>query len=153
MIVHERWMREALVLAKTAADEGETPVGAVVVKDGECIARGRNQCEAAQNPLMHAEMIALRGAMEKLKAKRLAGCTLYVTMEPCPMCAGAILLARPDQVVFGAYDARAGCLGSVYRLTEDRALSMGMVKGHGGVLAEECAALLEAFFSKRRKDK
>lgn len=147
---HEKWMRRALTLAESAAEQGEIPVGAIVVRDGAAIAEAANAREACADWAAHAEMLAMRRAAEAIGARRLTGCILYVTLEPCPMCAGAILLARPDAVVFGAFDARAGCCGSVYRLTEDAALGLGCVPAHGGVLEEECARLLQHFFKQRR---
>lgn len=148
---HERWMRLALAEAEAALAAGDVPVGAVVVRGGEVIARAGNRREARHDPTGHAELLALRQAAGALGARRLFGCTLYVTLEPCPMCAGVILLARPDAVVFGAHDARSGCCGSVYRITEDERLGMGVVPAYGGVLAEECAALLADFFKNRRE--
>lgn len=145
-------MREALKEAKQAAAFSEVPVGAVVVKDGQIISRAGNRCETMNDPLAHAETLALREALQKLSRKRLSGCTLYVTLEPCPMCAGAIALARPDAVFFGADDPKGGCCGSVYRLTEDPALPFKRVPAYGGILARECAALLSDFFQKRRGD-
>jgi len=148
--LHEKWMRLALAQAAVAGYQGEVPVGAAVVYAGEAIAAAGNRCESAKDPTAHAEMLALRAAAEALGRRRLTGCTLYVTLEPCPMCAGAIALMRPDAVVFGSWDSRSGCCGSVYRLTEDPALGLGIVPGHGGILAEECAALLSRFFTDRR---
>lgn len=148
---HERWMQEALSEAVRAAEAGDVPVGAVMVRGGEIIARAGNRREVDGDPTAHAEMLVLRAAARVLGTRRLAGCTLYVTLEPCPMCAGAIALSRPDAVVFGAQDARAGCCGSVYRLTEDTRLGLGTVPAYGGVLASQCAAVLEAFFEGRRK--
>ncbi|MCL1796201.1 MAG: nucleoside deaminase [Clostridia bacterium] len=147
---HERWMREALSLARTARDAGEVPVGTVIVKEGLKVAEAYNMRESLRDPTAHAEMLALRGAAKNLGARRLKGCTIYVTLEPCPMCAGAILLARPDTLVFGAYDIHSGCCGSVYRLTEDAALRLGGVPAHGGVLESECASMLQDFFKQRR---
>lgn len=147
---HERWMREALAEAQAAADAGDTPVGAVLVRDDTLIARAGNRREALGDPTAHAEMLVLREGAAKLGTRRLSGCTLYVTLEPCPMCAGAVALARPDAVIFGAHDTRFGCCGSVYRLTEDERLGLGAVPAHGGILAAECAAILEAFFRKAR---
>ena len=150
-MVHEHYMREALKAAKEAAERSEIPVGAVVVKDGQIIAAAGNRRETWRDPTAHAEMIALREAARALSTWRLSGCTLYVTLEPCPMCVGAIALARPDAVIFGADDPKSGCCGSVYRLTEDPALHLGAVPAFGGVLAEECAALLIEFFQKKEK--
>ena len=147
---HEGWMRMALAEAERAGARGEIPVGAVVVFEGAPVAMAGNVREATKDPTAHAEMVALRAAAAALGRRRLTGCSLYVTLEPCPMCAGAIALARPDAVYFGARDSRAGCCGSVYRLTEDPALGLGMVPCHGGVLAEACAEVLGRFFAKRR---
>lgn len=147
---HEAWMRLALEAARLAGEAGDVPVGAVVVRQGEVIATAGNRREALGDPTAHAEMLILRQAAEVLGTRRLAGCTLYVTLEPCPMCAGAIALARPDAVVFGAHDGRMGCCGSVYRLTEDPALGLGAVPTHGGILAADCAKILEDFFIRKR---
>lgn len=149
-MIHEEWMRMALDAARDAAALGEVPVGAVIARDGALLARAGNRRETQKDPTAHAEILALREAAAALGDWRLRGCTLYVTLEPCPMCAGAIALARPDAVVFGARDARSGCCGSVYRLTEDARLGLGAVPALGGVLAEACAALLDSFFSHRR---
>lgn len=149
-MTHERWMRAALEQAEAARRAGEVPVGAVVVLGGGIIAAAGNRREADGDPTAHAEVLAIRAAARACGQRRLHGCTLYVTLEPCPMCAGAIALARPDAVVFGASDPRAGCCGSVYRLTEDAALGLGSTPAHGGVLAAECTALLDAFFAQRR---
>lgn len=148
--VHEGWMRLALEQAALAAAWGDVPVGAVLVRGGGVIARAGNRREADGDPTAHAELLALREGARQLGARRLSGCTLYVTLEPCPMCAGAIALARPDAVYFGAHDARFGCCGSVYRLTEDARLGLGSVPAHGGILAGPCADILDAFFSERR---
>lgn len=149
-MIHETWMRIALEEAKIAGARGDIPVGAVIVRNGEAIAQAGNRREADNDPTAHAEMLVLREASAKLGTRRLTGTTLYVTLEPCPMCAGAIVLARPDAVIFGAHDTRTGCCGSIYRLTEDARLGLGTVPAHGGVLAGECAALLENFFRSRR---
>ena len=145
----KEFMCEALVLAKQAAQEGEVPVGAVVVKDGNVIATGRNRREGAHNALAHAEMEALNGACAALGGWRLSGCTLYVTLEPCPMCAGAIINARVDRVVYGADDPKAGSCGSMTNL-------FALPYNHSpqlerGVLEEECAAVLKEFFKDLRK--
>lgn len=146
---HEAYMREALRLAREAAAEGEVPVGCVVVKDGEIIGSGRNRREELQRTSSHAEMEAIAQANEALKSWRLDGCTLYVTLEPCPMCAGAILNARVGRVWFGAYDAERGCCGSVYRLTEDPAFN-AFVPATGGVLEAECAGVIGEFLRAHR---
>ena len=137
--------------AQKAAELSEIPVGAVIVKNGQIIAAAGNRRETWRDPTAHAEMIVLREAARALSTRRLSGCALYVTLEPCPMCAGAIALARPDAVFFGADDPKSGCCGSVYRLTEDPALHLGAVPAYGGILAEECAALISDFFQRRRR--
>ena len=145
----ERMMRLALSEAEKARAEGEIPVGAVVVRGEEVIARAHNTRERACDPAGHAEINALRQAAKALGGWRLNGCTLYVTLEPCGMCACAIGQAHLDRVVFGAYDAQAGCCGSVYRLTEDPAFN-AFVPATGGVLEEECAALINGFLKEHR---
>ncbi|MDR1569556.1 MAG: nucleoside deaminase [Oscillospiraceae bacterium] len=146
----ESYMRAALAEADRAAALGEIPVGAVVIRGGSIIARAHNRCRIDCDPTAHAEIIALREAARARGDWRLAGCALYVTLEPCPMCAGAIALARLDEVWYGAPDTRQGCCGSVYRITEDRALGV-FVPANGGLLADECAARLSAFMSAVRK--
>ncbi len=143
-------MRLALEVAREAGAHGDVPVGAVIARNGQVVATAGNGRELDTDPTAHAEMLVLREAARTLGTRRLTGCTLYVTLEPCPMCAGAILLARPDAVIFGALDPRAGCCGSVYRLTEDVRLGLGQIPAHGGVLAEECGALLTEFFARKR---
>lgn len=150
MIGHEGFMRLALEAASEAAALGEIPVGAVVVRGGEVLARAGNRRETLADPTAHAELLALRGAAQALGDWRLTGCTLYVTLEPCPMCAGAIALARLDAVWYGASDPRMGCCGSVYRLTEDPAFA-GRTQANGGLLSAECAALITRFFQDRRE--
>ena len=146
MLKAEEYMREAL--REAAADEGEVPVGAVIVRDGRIIARAHNERQAGR-PFAHAEMLAMQRACDALGARRLRGCTLYVTLEPCPLCAGGLILSEIDGCVFGAFDPRQGCCGSVYDLPEDPAFSH-RVQCAGGVLEEECAALLRAFFQRKR---
>lgn len=151
MSEHERLMRIALEEAARAADEGETPVGAVLVRGGEMIARTRNARERLCDPTAHAEILALREGARVLGKRRLSDCTLYVTLEPCPMCAGAMVLACLERCVFGASDPRQGCCESVYALPSDPAFNW-RVSCVGGVLAAESQALLQAFFAQRRKD-
>ena len=146
---HEDYMREALSLAREAAQEGEVPVGCVIVKDGEIIGRGRNRREELQRTSSHAEMEAIAQANERLRSWRLAGCTLYVTLEPCPMCAGAMVMSQLSACVYGAADARQGCCGSVYDLPGDAALS-GVTAWRAGVLADECTEVMRGFFAKKR---
>ena len=142
-------MALALEEARKALEEGEIPVGAVVARGGAVIARAHNTRERALDPTGHAEMNALRLAAQEIGGWRLTGCTLYVTLEPCCMCAGAIGQARPDRVIFGAYDAQAGCCGSVYRLTEEPAFAW-YVPADGGLMAEACAALIRDALKPRR---
>lgn len=145
-----RLMREALAEARAALGTGDVPVGAVVVgRDGEVLARGRNAREATGDPTAHAEVLALRAAAERLGRWRLDGCTLVVTLEPCAMCAGAVVLARVPRLVLGAWDPKAGACGSVHDLVRDRRLNH-RVEVVGGVLEDECGALLREFFAGRR---
>ena len=141
----ETFMLLALEEARLALAEGETPVGCVIVRDGRIIARGHNRRHNDHDPTAHAEILAIRRAASVLGNWRLSGCTLYVTLEPCPMCAGAILMARLSRLVFGASDPAQGCAGSVYRIPEDPAFSH-FCPVDGGVLQEECAALISDFF-------
>ena len=143
-------MAEALEEARLAAEKGEVPIGAVVVRDNRIIARSHNEREASGDPLGHAEMVALRLAGEALGRWRLDGTTLYVTLEPCPMCAGAIMQSRVSTVVYGTPDPRAGCCGSLYNLIEDRRFPT-RCKVVSGVLGAECARILQDFFLVRRK--
>ena len=142
------YMQQALELAKRGADLGEVPVGALVVKDGQVIARAHNERELLPDATAHAEVLAIRRACAALGTNRLSGCTLYVTLEPCPMCAGALVNARIDRVVFGAYDARGGACGSMLRIQKYPLYFMPAFEG--GVMAEECAAVLTEFFAKKR---
>ena len=148
---HETFMREALRLARLAAEEGEVPVGAVIVRDGAVIAAGRNRREMGKNALAHAELEAIDAACRALGGWRLSGCDLYVTLEPCPMCAGAVINARIGRVIYGARDPKAGSCGS---LTDLFALPYNHRPGLiSGVLEDECAALLRDFFrALRRRD-
>ena len=143
------FMRLALAEAQQAAKEGEVPVGAVIVCRGEVIAAAHNQREMLRDPTAHAEMIALTQAAESLGAWRLEGCTLYVTLEPCPMCAGAIIQARVPKIVYGAADPKAGAVESLYQLLEDARLNH-QSEITAGVMAEECGAVLKEFFQMRR---
>ena len=147
---HTRWMRLALEEARMAAAEDEVPVGAIVVAAGRVIASAHNQREQLADPTAHAEMIALTQAAAALGSWRLEGCTLYVTLEPCPMCAGAILQARVPVVVWGAADPKAGAVESLYRLFEDPRLNH-RVDHTGRVLADECGQILSTFFKGKRK--
>ncbi len=142
-------MREALLLAHSAHDAGEVPVGAVLVKDGVVVGRGFNQPIGDHDPTAHAEIRALRAAASAAENYRLPGCTLYVTLEPCAMCVGAILHARLARVVYGARDPKTGACGSVVDLPAQAQLNHH-TEFSGGVLADESAALLKAFFAARR---
>lgn len=142
-------MREALLLARQAQLAGEVPVGAVVVCDGKIVARARNERETTGDPTAHAEVLALRRAAQALGTRRLTDCTLVVTLEPCPMCAGAIVMAGVGEVLFGAYDPRCGCAGSLYDLPEDAAFGR-VIPCSGGLLEAECRAVLDAFFDSKR---
>ena len=146
----DEMMLLALEQARIAADEGEVPVGAVCVRDGQVVSVGRNRRELGKNALYHAEIEAIDSACKKLGGWRLWQCELYVTLEPCPMCAGAIINSRLKRVVFGAYDKKAGSCGSVVDLFE-------LPYNHkpevvGGFMEEECAAVLRGFFKKLRKN-
>ncbi len=149
---HERFMREALYEAEKALQWGEVPIGAVVVFDGKVIARGHNLRETWKDPTAHAELIALREASRVLGGWRLNGCKLYVTLEPCPMCAGAILLSRVDEVIFGAKEPKFGAAGSIVNLLEtDRFNHRPQLTS--GILEEECGIILKEFFRERRRNK
>jgi tRNA(adenine34) deaminase len=145
----EFWMRHALALAARAAAEGEVPVGAVVVREDELLGEGWNRPVALKDPTAHAEILALREAAQKAGDYRLGGATLYVTLEPCPMCAAALAHARIARAVFGAWDPRQGAAGSVFDLLAADAMNH-RVDAFGGVLSEECGALLRRFFAGRR---
>lgn len=143
-------MRAALEQAELAGLAGEVPIGAVVVRDGRIIAAARNTREGDRNPVGHAEFTAICEAARKLGAWRLTGCTVYVTLEPCIMCAGLMHQARIDRCVFGAYDPKAGALGTLYAIHEDSRLNH-VFEAQGGILEQECAQLLKGFFASRRK--
>lgn len=142
-------MQYAFNLAKQAEAEGEVPVGAVLIQDNELIAEGWNQPIGHSDPTAHAEIQTLRAASQRLENYRLPGTTLYVTLEPCPMCAGAIVHARVDRVVFGAFDPRAGAAGSIFNLLQAQELNH-CCEITPGVLSEQCADLLRGFFRARR---
>ena len=142
-------MREALAEAQAAAVHDDVPIGAVLVHDGEPIARGHNRREVATDPTAHAEILALRDGARHLGSWRLSGCTLYVTLEPCTMCAGALVLSRLDRVVYAADDPKAGAVGAIYDIPRDPRLNHN-VEVVRGVLAEEAGELLRGFFAARR---
>lgn len=145
----ETAMREAIALGQYAATLGEIPVGAVIVKDGQIVGRGYNRREMDRDATGHAEMMAIRDACHNLNTWRLSGCTLFVTLEPCPMCTGAILQSRISTVVFGAFDEKAGCCGSRMNFTAGDLDCNTEV--YGGVLASECFSLMKDFFHFLRK--
>ncbi len=149
-MTHEELMREALKEAQKAFDEGEIPVGAVIAHGGEIIARAHNLREQTGDPTAHAEVLAIREAAKAMGGRRLSGCTLYVTLEPCPMCAGAMVMACLNKCYFGARDERQGCCESVYALTSDPAF-YHRVPCIGGLLEAEASQLLKDFFLARRK--
>ncbi len=146
---HELWMRRALELARRAAEEDEVPIGAVIVHRERIIGEGYNQRETLRDPTAHAEMIAITQAASSLGSWRLLECTLYATLEPCPMCAGAIVLARIPTVVYATADSKAGACHSVYQITEDDRLNHRCTV-LGGVLREESRTLLQEFFARQR---
>jgi tRNA(adenine34) deaminase len=146
---HEQWMKAALREAQRAFDADEVPVGAVIVFERKIIGCGYNQIEQLKDPTAHAEMIAITAASNHLQSRRLEQCTLYVTLEPCPMCAGAIVLARIPTLVFGVFDPKAGACGTLYNITEDKRLNH-TVHVVGGVCDRESEALLKSFFGKVR---
>lgn len=145
----EQYVRNALDLAREAAKRNEVPVGAVIVREGSIIAAAANRTLRDQDPTAHAEVLAIREASSKLDRWRLDDCTLYVTVEPCAMCAGAVVLSRMKRVVFGAWDEKAGMAGSVGDLLRHPTLNH-RPEVRGGVLAEECARVIEDFFASRR---
>ncbi len=145
-----RWMQKALREAERAFEAGEVPVGAVVVHDGRLVGRGHNLVETLRDPTAHAEMLAITAACETVGATRLTGATLYVTLEPCPMCAGALVHARLDRLVFGAFDAKAGAASTLYNLVQDDRLNHQM-EVVSGLEADRAAALLRDFFRAQRR--
>ncbi len=147
--IDRRFMQQALELARRSLDSEDVPVGSLVVHEGHVIGRGHNQREKLRDPTAHAEMIALTAAAEYLGQWRLDNCTLYVTLEPCAMCAGALVLARVQRLVYGATDPKAGACGSLYEITQDARLNHRL-ETVGGVLAEPAAELLREFFRHRR---
>jgi len=148
----ELWMEEALVEARRAAAKGEVPVGAIVVREGEILGRGCNRREGDGDPLAHAEMLAIRQAAREIGGWRLVGCDLYVTLEPCAMCAGALVNSRIERLVFAARDPKAGYCGSLGNLVQDARLNH-RVEIVEGVLAEDSGALLRRFFASLRRNR
>ena len=148
--IDEIYMSEALKEAQKAASEDEVPVGAVVVHQGKIIARGHNQIERLKDPTAHAEMLAITSATNYLGTKWLNEASLYVTIEPCSMCAGALVLSRIKNIYFGARDSKTGACGSVFNIANNKKLNH-RVKVKGGILKEECSSLLKCFFKRKRK--
>ena len=147
---HEMWMRAALQEADKAFQAKEIPVGAVVVKDNVIIGRGYNQCESLHDPTAHAEIIAITSAANTLKDWRLVDCSMYVTKEPCPMCAGALINARIKFTGFGMYDDLEGCCGSLYQICQDPRFKHQLTV-KGGILEDHCHSLIQEFFTQKRK--
>ena len=150
MTQHEQWMKQALREAERAYEQDEVPVGAVVVQKGKVIGRGYNQIERLQDPTAHAEMIAITAATNHLQSRRLDECILYVTLEPCPMCAGAIVLSRIPTLVFATFDPKAGACGTLYNIVHDKRLNH-TVHVISGVCDLESEELLKGFFGRVRK--
>ena len=151
MTKHESMMLQALVEAEKAFEKGEIPVGAVIEKDGQIIARAHNLRETTGDPTAHAEVLCIREAAKALGDRRLSGCTLYVTLEPCPMCAGAMVMSSLERCYFAARDERQGCCESVYALTNDPAF-YHRLPCVGGLLEAEASGLLKRFFEQRRSE-
>ena len=149
---HEYWMELAIREAEMALQRKEVPIGSIIVQGGVAIGKGSNQTEMLQDPTAHAEIIAITAAASHLGSRRLDECTMYVTLEPCPMCAGAIVLARIPILVFGGYDPKAGACTSLYTITNDTRLNH-RVHTIGGVLEEKCGSILSGFFAGRRTEK
>jgi len=147
---HQRFMARAFMLAEQAFDEGEVPVGAIVVRNGEIIGKGFNQVQRLNDPTAHAEMLAISAACETINEKYLSDCTLYVTLEPCPMCAGAGVWSKLGTVVFGATDATAGGCGSVFNIISNNKLNH-KVSVIQGVMEADCEHLMKAFFKEKRE--
>lgn len=144
-------MQVAIEQAKIAEENGDVPIGAVIVKDGHIIAKAYNQREQLNDPTAHAEIIAITIAAAAVESWRLNGCTIYVTLEPCPMCAGALVLSRIDRLVYGCDDPKTGAVKSLYNITTDQRLNHRL-EVTNGILADECGALLQEFFTRRRQE-
>lgn len=146
---HQQFMAKALLLAEEASSNSEVPIGAIVVKDQVIVGKGYNQVEMLSDPTAHAEMIAISAACETLGQKYLTGCTLYVTLEPCPMCAGALIWSKIDRLVFGASDPKSGGSGSLFNITSNHALNH-QIEVVQGILEADCEFLLKDFFKNKR---
>ncbi|RPI15578.1 MAG: nucleoside deaminase [Ignavibacteriae bacterium] len=149
MTQHEIWMQQAIREAERAYEKEELPIGAVIVFENRVIAKGYNQVETLNDPTAHAEIIAITSAANYLSSKQLLGCTMYVTLEPCPMCAGAIVLAKLEALYFGAFDNKSGACGSVMDITNNKSLNH-ILPVYGGILDEKCSEILRSFFDVRR---
>lgn len=149
---NEKWMKEAIKQAKKAAQKDEVPIGCVIVKNDQIIARAYNKREMKQCSTAHAEILAIEKACKKLGSWRLEDCDLYVTLEPCPMCSGAIIQSRIRNVIFGAYDPKGGCMGSNMNINDVRGFNH-YPDIEGGILQDECSRLLKDFFKAKRKKK
>ena len=147
---HVKWMKAAFREAEKAFEQDEVPIGAVVVQNGQIIGRGYNQCESLIDPTAHAEIIAITSAANTIKDWRLKDCQLYVTKEPCPMCAGALINARINMVIFGMYDEKEGCCGSLYQLCRDNRFKHQLTV-KGGIMEDACTLMIQEFFKKQRE--
>ena len=147
---HVKWMKVAFREAEKAFEQDEVPIGAVVVQSGQIIGRGYNQCESLTDPTAHAEIIAITSASNTIKDWRLKDCQLYVTKEPCPMCAGALINARINMVIFGMYDEKEGCCGSLYQLCRDNRFKHQLTV-KGGIMEDACTLMIQEFFKKQRE--
>jgi len=147
---HVKWMKVAFREAEKAFEQDEVPIGAVVVQNGQIIGRGYNQCESLIDPTAHAEIIAITSAANTIKDWRLKDCQLYVTKEPCPMCAGALVNARINMVIFGMYDEKEGCCGSLYQLCRDNRFKHQLTV-KGGIMEDACTLIIQEFFKKQRE--
>jgi tRNA(adenine34) deaminase len=148
---HLRFMQQAFFLAEQAYEENEIPVGAVVVHDDQIIGKGYNQTEKLNDPTAHAEMLAVSAACSTLRQKYLTGCTLYVTLEPCPMCTGGLVWSKIDRIIIGAWDAKAGSCGSVFNLASNKKLNH-RIEVIQGVMEQDCEWILKQFFKERRQN-
>ena len=147
---HVKWMKAAFREAEKAFEQDEVPIGAVVVQNGQINGRGYNQCESLIDPTAHAEIIAITSASNTIKDWRLKDCQLYVTKEPCPMCAGALVNARINMVIFGMYDEKEGCCGSLYQLCRDNRFKHQLTV-KGGIMEDACTLIIQEFFKKQRE--
>ena len=147
---HVKWMKVAFREAEKAFEQDEVPIGAVVVQNDQIIGRGYNQCESLIDPTAHAEIIAITSASNTIKDWRLKDCQLYVTKEPCPMCAGALINARINMVIFGMYDEKEGCCGSLYQLCRDNRFKHQLIV-KGGIMEGPCTLIIQEFFKKQRE--